>query len=53
MKRLIKTYIVARESHEDGSPHIHAYLELDNKINVTNPRTFDLVVDKQVYHPNA
>lgn len=53
MKRLIKTYIVARELHEDGNYHIHAYLELDSKINVTNPLTFDLVVDGQRYHPNC
>lgn len=38
MKRLIKVYIIAREKHEDGGKHIHAYLELDSKINTTNPR---------------
>ena len=33
-KRLsIKDYIVARELHNDGTPHIHVYLKLNLRVN--------------------
>lgn len=53
LKRLIKVYIIGTEKHEDGNDHLHVYLELNEKMNSTNPRVFDLVSeDKQSYHPN-
>lgn len=44
-------YIVCVEKHEDGSPHLHAFLRLDRKVNIKNPRLFDLKgEDGRVYH---
>ncbi|OMJ21113.1 Replication-associated protein [Smittium culicis] len=44
----IETYIVARELHADGTPHIHAYLKVKKTINSKNPRYFDIMG----YHGN-
>lgn len=52
LKRMIKTYIIGTEKHVDGNAHLHAYIELNEKMNSTNPRIFDLVVEGQTYHPN-
>ena len=45
-------WIVAREYHENGEPHFHAYIKLDKKINLKDPRAFDLAYEDAVYHPN-
>jgi len=34
--------VVCRELHQDGSPHIHAYVALKNRFNCTNARFWDL-----------
>ncbi|QDJ95243.1 replication-associated protein [Capybara virus 18_cap1_371] len=34
--------LVAEESHQDGSPHIHAYLELPVMLDVMDPSFFDI-----------
>jgi len=39
---------VARELHEDGSPHLHAYIRLERKPNIRTERFFDL----RGHHPN-
>lgn len=44
----VKTFTVARELHQDGTPHIHAVLILERSPNTTNMRFFDI----DVYHPN-
>ncbi|OMJ13215.1 Replication-associated protein A, partial [Smittium culicis] len=44
----VETYIVARELHSDGTPHIHAYLKVKKTINSKNPRYFDI----KGYHGN-
>lgn len=49
----ILQYIIARELHVDGQPHIHAYLELEKKIDCRSERTWDLCQDGTVYHPNV
>lgn len=46
--RPIKGGVVARELHEDGTPHIHVYLVLENAYNCKNPSYWDL----QEYHGN-
>lgn len=38
----ITEYIVCRELHEDGDPHLHAYLRYKRKVNCTNPKSFNL-----------
>lgn len=49
---LLTTYTphirVARELHEDGSPHLHAFIRLDRKPNIRTERFFDL----RGHHPN-
>lgn len=39
---------VARELHEDGSPHLHSFIRLDRKPNIRSERFFDL----RGHHPN-
>ena len=48
----LKEYIVAEEKHEDGSPHLHAYLKLLKKKKF-NAKMFDLKdADGKEYHGN-
>jgi len=45
--------VVAEEKHEDGSPHLHAYLRFMKKLNVRKPEFFDLKgPDNAIYHGN-
>jgi len=37
----IKHYVICREKHEDGSPHLHAYLNYETKV-AFGPRRWDL-----------
>ena len=39
---------VAKENHEDGSPHFHVYLGYDKRRDISNERIFDI----DNYHPN-
>lgn len=41
--------IVARELHEDGQPHIHAYVNYMKKIDVKRSDFFDI----DLFHPNV
>lgn len=45
----LEQIIVARELHEDGSPHIHCYLYYRSTVSVKNERYFDL----GSFHPNV
>lgn len=47
-------YIVARELHESGEPHLHAYIRLAEKKEIVNPRFFDLQPkdSTETYHGN-
>lgn len=46
----IEQYIVARELHEDGHPHLHAVLTFHSKFHSLEPRVFDLPPS---FHPNV
>lgn len=37
----IKQYVICRELHSDGHPHLHACIEYDRKVDTTNPNHFD------------
>lgn len=50
--RSIAEYVLSNEKHQDGSSHIHAYIELDNKIDTRNMRLFDINWEGKLYHPN-
>jgi len=41
-------YIVARELHDDGSPHLHAYVHFGRRRRFADARAFDV----EGYHPN-
>lgn len=41
-KLSIKDYIVARELHNDGTPHIHVYLKLNLRVNYKDPHCLDI-----------
>jgi len=49
---VIKDYALVRELHEDGSPHIHAYINCNKKANITNPQQLDLSYEDTIYHGN-
>lgn len=45
--------MVAEEKHQDGNSHIHAYLLLEKKANITNPNKLDLIGPcEETYHGN-
>lgn len=47
----VSKYTVAQEEHQDGELHIHAYLMLEKKVNIKNPRKLDLKSEEGVeYH---
>lgn len=50
--RNIVEYVLSTEKHQDGSSHIHAYIELDNRIDTRNMRLFDISQEGKFYHPN-
>jgi hypothetical protein len=42
----IEGYIIAKEMHEDGSPHYHALFSLFKKVDIKRPDFFDLVSEE-------
>lgn len=44
----ILQYVIAREKHEDGNYHLHAFIKLDKKVNIGDPTIFDV----EGFHPN-
>lgn len=43
----ISEYVVCKEEHENGDPHLHVYLKLAKKINIRNANFFDLKHDNE------
>jgi hypothetical protein len=39
----IQEYLIAQEDHLDGTKHLHMYLRLEKKIDITNPQILNLV----------
>lgn len=37
----LKQWVIAQEFHEDGKPHIHAYLKIDPVLKTRDVRYFD------------
>jgi len=55
VKRKLKHYewsIWGKELHEDGSPHLHAFIRLTKPCNLTAPTCLDLIVGGVVSHGN-
>lgn len=49
---IIKDYALVREFHEDGSPHIHAFIKCNKKADIKNPLHLDLTYKDIIYHGN-
>lgn len=47
---IIEDYLISRESHEDGTPHLHAYLKLKKPLNTYNPQYLDLSTGQELFH---
>lgn len=47
-KENIKNYYISQEKHQDGTPHLHAYIEYSTKKNIKDPKHFDI----KGFHPN-
>lgn len=41
-KKKLIAWIIAEEKHQDGTPHLHAYLKLDAKFNCKDQKFWDL-----------
>lgn len=40
--RKIEKYLICQEKHQDGYPHLHAYLKLDKSMEITRPDFWDI-----------
>ena len=38
----VQDWCIAREEHQDGTPHLHCYLKLSRKVNIKDPSKLDL-----------
>lgn len=48
----IKWVVVARETHQDGTPHVHAAVALKNKSNYKLPTCLDIQDGEDTWHGN-
>jgi len=44
----IADYAISKELHQDGTPHLHAFIKLSSKLNTRDPRYLDV----DGHHPN-
>ena len=53
-QKVVKEYIVARETHTDGNYHIHVYLNLNYRLNFSSPTELDFYekLENRVIHGN-
>ena len=47
----IVEYIIAEEKHENGDPHLHAFIKLNKRVKFKKDR-FDIIYDGKDYHGN-
>ena len=48
----IKDFLLSKELHEDGNPHIHVYLKTLRRTHIENPSYFDIEFEENIFHPN-
>jgi uncharacterized protein YlaN (UPF0358 family) len=48
----IKEYLYVIEEHQDGKPHIHAYVELEKKSDIKNENVLDIGKEDHKFHGN-
>ena len=46
----INYLLVCEESHQDGGPHLHAYIQLKYTVNLKDMRKFDFNLGSVIYH---
>lgn len=49
---VVKDYALVREFHEDGSPHLHAFIKCGRKANILSQTHLDLNYEDSIYHGN-
>ena len=49
----IKTCFAKQELHSDGTPHLHAFVEFNKKLDLTNPNCFDILAPDGTEDPNG
>jgi len=49
---ILKEYLISKEFHEDGQPHIHVYCKTFKITSITNQNYFDIEFEGKTYHPN-
>ena len=47
----IEEYIIAEEQHENGDPHLHAFIKLNKRVRFKKDR-FDFIFEGKNYHGN-
>jgi hypothetical protein len=50
--RIIKDYLIIREFHKDGSPHIHVYIKLHKPFNTYKQNSLDIIINDNIFHGN-
>jgi hypothetical protein len=50
IKYKVSEYAIAKELHQDGTPHIHVWIKLIKKLDTTNQRLLDLTIEGSSYH---
>jgi len=50
--RIIKDYLIVREFHKDGNPHIHVYLKLHKPFNTYKQNSLDIIINDNIFHGN-
>ena len=48
-KTRILEHVICEEKHEDGKPHLHAFIKFNNRLNFNN-KYFDVACDGKKYH---
>ena len=52
MTRTDFVYVISKELHEDGTPHLHVFLEFKSPMQIYSSTKFDLIIDSNSYHGN-
>jgi hypothetical protein len=48
----VKHYVLVKELHEDGNPHIHVYLKTLKMVHIASVSYMDLELNGETLHPN-
>ncbi len=49
---IVDRYVIAKEDHADGTPHLHMYIHFSQKVNVVRATKFDLSFGGKTFHGN-